>query len=82
MPVNVGSVPEPEKTELKRAAKESMHMTIVGESDDDRLLITLTGLSTKKPDDGKGDHVRRETTAFTDTPRVNPVSEIMAATAL
>ena len=44
-----------------------------GESDDDHPLINPTGLSTKKPDDGERDRIHRETTAFTDTPRVDSV---------
>ena len=77
MPVNVVSVTEAEETEWTRSTKESMldDLSILGESDDDRPLINLTGLSTKKPDDEEGDRVHRETTALTDAPRVDPVPE-------
>ena len=77
LPVNVSSVPAPDKTELMRTPKDSMpeDVTIVSESGDDRPLINLATLSTKKLDDEKGDRVHRETTAFTDMLRVNPVPE-------
>ena len=45
--------------------KGGIFVTIFSESDDDRPIINLTGLSTKKPDDGKGNHVLWEMTAFT-----------------
>ena len=70
IPVKVDSVPEPKQTELTQATNYSMSVldvTIVTESDDDRPLINLAGLSTKKSNDGKGDRVCQEWTAFTDT---------------
>ena len=62
---------------MDKVTKESMldDVPIVGESDDDRPLINLTGLSTMKPDDKEGDSVHRERTAFTDAPRIDPVPE-------
>ena len=74
MPANVVAVPEPEETEWTRSTKESMpdDVPIVGESDDDRPLINLTGLSAKKPNDEEGD---REMTTFIDMRKVDPVPE-------
>ena len=56
IPVDVGAVPEPKKTELTWATNDSMpeDVTIVNESDDDRPLMNLAGLLTKKTNDGKG----------------------------
>ena len=62
MPVNMGSVPESEETEWTRSTKESMldDVPIMDESDDDRPLITLTGLSTKARRRGRGTRPLRD----------------------